>query len=171
MPCRKHAYDMLARASETSMRLVAACHSPGVLSGMRTQAFLKDPELPDEELFQLLPAPDFPGGGEIMGLKGARDMYLTGRGSIVVRAKAHTEVLKNARGTPRPAIIVTELPQSVAKNVLLERIAELVNDKKVDGEGRIASSNPERSPSWEKLCPWTKQLLLLSQLHSSRRNR
>ncbi|KAL3931409.1 MAG: hypothetical protein SGPRY_001137, partial [Prymnesium sp.] len=51
------------------------------------QAFLRDPEMTDEEMFELLPAPDFPGGGTIMGLKGVKEMYTTGRGSIVLRAK------------------------------------------------------------------------------------
>lgn len=83
-----------------------------------------------EELIELIPAPDFPTGGIIYGISGVRDGYRTGRGRIVVRAKTHFEELKR---DGRDAIIVDELPYQVNKKVLLERIAELVRDKKLDG--------------------------------------
>jgi len=101
------------------------------------QVILKDPEVSDEKLFSIIPAPDFPSGGTIMGLSGARQMYSTGRGSVVVRAKAHTEMLPTSRGQGRPAIVVTELPYTVAKNGLLEKVASLVNEKKLAGIAEI----------------------------------
>ena len=76
-----------------------------------------------------------------MGLAGARDMYRTGRGSVLLRAKAHTERLSSRRrdggGQGREAVVVTELPYNVAKNKLLSRVAELVNDKKLVGISEI----------------------------------
>ena len=102
------------------------------------RALLADREVSDEALFKLIPAPDFPGGGIVMGLDGARSMYSTGRGSVMVRATAHTELIESRRGgTSKSAVVVTELPYGVAKNALLEKIAALVNERKLDGISEI----------------------------------
>jgi len=88
----------------------------------------------DKQLFKLVPAPDFPTGASIMGLDGAKKLYSTGNGGIKVRAVTHIEEIKSGKGSmKRTAIIVTELPYQVNKAALLEKIAELVNDKKIDG--------------------------------------
>src|SRR5450830_1372956 len=83
-----------------------------------------------DELIELIPAPDFPTGGIIYGVSGVRDGYRTGRGRVVMRAKTHFEEYGREA---RIAIIVDELPYQVNKKALLERIAELVRDKKLDG--------------------------------------
>ena len=91
---------------------------------------LRRPESSVDELIELIPAPDFPTAGIIYGVNGVRDGYRTGRGRIVIRARTHFEDFD--RGT-RTAIIVDELPFQVNKRVLQERIAELVNEKKIEG--------------------------------------
>lgn len=83
-----------------------------------------------DELIELIPAPDFPTGGIIYGVSGVRDGYRTGRGRVVMRAKTSFEEFGR---DGRTAIIVDELPYQVNKKVLLERIAELVRDKKLEG--------------------------------------
>ncbi|MFJ3059278.1 DNA gyrase subunit A, partial [Herbaspirillum sp. NPDC087042] len=83
-----------------------------------------------DELIELIPAPDFPTGGIIYGVSGVRDGYRTGRGRVVMRAKTHFEEYGREG---RIAIIVDELPYQVNKKALLERIAELVRDKKLEG--------------------------------------
>ncbi|MCO7126108.1 DNA gyrase subunit A [Sporolactobacillus shoreicorticis] len=92
-------------------------------------AISKNPEIPVQELMQLIPGPDFPTGGLILGREGIRRAYRTGRGSIIVRAKV--EIEENANG--KQSIIVTELPYQVNKARLIERIAEMVRDKKIEG--------------------------------------
>jgi DNA gyrase subunit A len=82
------------------------------------------------ELIRLIPGPDFPTGGFIVGKRGIHEAYLTGRGSIQVRAKAEIETTKKG---DRQHIIVTEIPYQVNKSRLLERIADLVRDKAIDG--------------------------------------
>lgn len=89
----------------------------------------KNQEITAEELMQIIPGPDFPTGGLILGREGIRRAYRTGRGSIIVRAKV--EIEENANG--KQTIIVTELPYQVNKAKLIERIAELVRDKKIEG--------------------------------------
>ncbi|MGZ8289205.1 MAG: DNA gyrase subunit A, partial [Telluria sp.] len=91
---------------------------------------LHNPDATVDELIELIPAPDFPTGGIIYGITGVRDGYRTGRGRVVMRAKTHFEEYGKEH---RTAIIVDELPYQVNKKSLLERIAELVRDKKLDG--------------------------------------
>jgi DNA gyrase subunit A len=91
---------------------------------------LRHPEASIEELIELVPAPDFPTAAIIYGLEGVREGFRTGRGRVVMRAKTHFEDID--RGA-RQAIIVDELPYQVNKRLLLERIAEMVGDKKLEG--------------------------------------
>ena len=91
---------------------------------------LHNPECSIDELIEIIPAPDFPTAGIIYGVQGVREGYRTGRGRVVMRAKTHFEDLDKGA---RQAIIVDELPYQVNKKNLLERIAELVNEKKVEG--------------------------------------
>ena len=90
---------------------------------------LKTPQCTIDELIEIIPAPDFPTAGIIYGVSGVRDGYRTGRGRVVMRARTHFEELRDNRSS----IIVDELPYQVNKKSLLERIAELVRDKKLDG--------------------------------------
>ena len=92
-----------------------------------TIAQMENPDIELEELMQIIPGPDFPTGGMIMGRAGIRDAYATGRGSITIRSKAHIE--KTPSGKQR--IIVTEIPYQVNKLRLIEKIADLVKQKKV----------------------------------------
>lgn len=92
-------------------------------------AFSKNPDLDIDGLMRYIPGPDFPTGGLIMGREGIKRAYRTGRGSIIVRAKV--DVQQHASG--KQSIIVTELPYQVNKARLIERIADLVKEKKIDG--------------------------------------
>ncbi len=92
-------------------------------------ALLDRPDLPTEELLKIIRGPDFPTGGLILGREGIRETYTKGRGTIVMRAKAHIEELRGGRA----AIVVTELPYMVNKAALIARIAELVREKKIQG--------------------------------------
>ncbi|MGE5318834.1 MAG: DNA gyrase subunit A, partial [Hyphomicrobiaceae bacterium] len=98
------------------------------------QLLLEDPDTPIERLIEIVPAPDFPTAGIIYGLVGVREGYLTGRGRVVMRARTHFEELDKSG---RTAIIVDELPYQVNKRALLERIAELVHEKKLEGVAHI----------------------------------
>jgi DNA gyrase subunit A len=91
-------------------------------------AVIEDPELPVEDLLQFVKAPDFPTGGIIYGYEGVRDALLTGRGRIVMRGKAEIEEVQG-----REQIIITEIPYQVNKSEMIKKIAELVNDKKIEG--------------------------------------
>jgi len=97
-------------------------------------ALLKKPESTVDELIKLMPAPDFPTAGIIYGVSGVREGYRTGRGRILMRARTHFEDLEKGN---RQSIIVDELPYQVNKKTLLERIAELVNDKKIEGIAHV----------------------------------
>ncbi|WP_312183973.1 DNA gyrase subunit A [Massilia timonae] len=92
---------------------------------------LRNPDCTIDELIELIPAPDFPTAGIIYGVSGVRDGYRTGRGRVVMRAKTHFEEV--GRDGSRTAIIIDELPYQVNKKSLLERIAENVRDKKLEG--------------------------------------
>ncbi len=95
-----------------------------------TTALVRDPQLGIEELFELIPGPDFPTAGFIHGLKGIRDAYTTGRGIIQMRARARIREVEKGR---RAAIIVNELPYQVNKARLVEQIANLVQAKRLEG--------------------------------------
>ncbi|WP_116611167.1 DNA gyrase subunit A [Paraburkholderia unamae] len=94
------------------------------------QHLLKNPQATIDELIEIIPAPDFPTAGIIYGVAGVRDGYRTGRGRVVMRAATHFEEIDRGQ---RMAVIVDELPYQVNKRSLLERIAELVNEKKLEG--------------------------------------
>jgi DNA gyrase subunit A len=95
---------------------------------------LAQPEASVDELMELIPAPDFPTAGIIYGIAGVREGYRTGRGRVVMRARCHFEDIDKGQ---RQAIIVDELPYQVNKKTLLERIAELVRDKRIEGISHI----------------------------------
>lgn len=96
-------------------------------------ALIHNPDITDLELMQYIPGPDFPTGAQILGRTGIREAYTLGRGSIIMRGVTSIETIEH-RGRPdREAIIVTELPYQTNKAALIEKIAELVNDKKIDG--------------------------------------
>ena len=98
-------------------------------------AYLDNPEITVEELMNYVKAPDFPTGGYIYGVTGVREAYLTGRGRVVMRAKAEIET-----GQTHDKIVVTEIPYNVNKAELIKYIADLVNDKKIEG---ISNANDE----------------------------
>src|SRR5262249_32157232 len=93
-------------------------------------ALLENPAMGIEDLIQHIPAPDFPTAGIIYGVMGVREGYMTGRGRVVMRAKAHIGDMEKGN---RQAIIVDEIPYQVNKKSLIEKIAELVNEKKIEG--------------------------------------
>jgi DNA gyrase subunit A len=95
---------------------------------------LKNPDASIDEIMQIIPAPDFPTAGIIYGVSGVREGYRTGRGKVVMRAKCHFEDIDKGA---RQSIIVDEIPYQVNKKTLLERIAELVNEKKLEGISHI----------------------------------
>jgi DNA gyrase subunit A len=95
---------------------------------------LKSPQATLEELMEIIPAPDFPTAGIIYGVNGVREGYRTGRGKVIMRAKCHFEDIDKGA---RQSIIVDEIPYQVNKKTLLERIAELVHDKKIEGISHI----------------------------------
>ena len=90
---------------------------------------IDNPDATVDELMQIMPGPDFPPGAIIMGSAGIKQSYETGRGSITVRAKAHVESTK----TGRSRLVFTEIPYMVNKGTLQEKIAQLVNDKRIEG--------------------------------------
>ena len=95
---------------------------------------LRHPSASVDDLMEIIPAPDFPTAGIIYGIQGVKDGYRTGRGRVVMRAKCHFEDIDKGQ---RQAIIVDEIPYQVNKKTLLERIAELVHEKKIEGISHI----------------------------------
>jgi DNA gyrase subunit A len=95
-----------------------------------TIAVIDNPDISAEELVSILPGPDFPTGAYILGHQGIREAYLTGRGMIQVRARA---MIERQKRNERESIVITEIPYQVNKAKLLERIAELVQNKKIEG--------------------------------------
>jgi DNA gyrase subunit A len=96
-------------------------------------ALIHNPEITDLELMQYIPGPDFPTGAQILGTAPIKEAYTTGRGSITMRGVANIETLEYKGRPDREAIIITELPFQTNKAALIERIAEMVNDRKLDG--------------------------------------
>ena len=97
-----------------------------------TIQFIDDNDITIEQLIQTIKAPDFPTGGTIYGYEGVREAFLTGRGRVVIRAKANIEEVKG-----RECIIVTEIPYQVNKAEMIRKTAEMVNDKKIEGISSI----------------------------------
>ncbi len=98
-----------------------------------TQALIENPDLDSIDLMQYVPAPDFPTGGVILGQGGAKKAYTEGRGSVIVRAKSTVEEIRKDRW----AIVVTEIPYQVNKATMIEKIAEMARDKKIDGIAHV----------------------------------
>ena len=94
-------------------------------------ALLANPEMTIDELIDIVPAPDFPTAGIIYGVSGVREGYRTGRGRVIMRGKTHFEPIKGSND--RQAIIIDELPYQVNKRTLLEKVSELVNEKRIEG--------------------------------------
>ncbi len=94
-----------------------------------TLALIEDPDLSSEALMQYIPGPDFPTGGIMLGHSGARKAYLEGRGSVIIRAKTRIEEIRK----DRYAIVIDEIPYQVNKAAMIEKIAELVREKKLEG--------------------------------------
>jgi DNA gyrase subunit A len=107
-------------------------HNPGeLIDGVI--ALIHNPEISTAELMEIIPGPDFPTGGQILGRSGIRDAYMTGRGSVTMRGVAAMETIEH-RGRPdREAIIITELPYQTNKAGMIERIAEMVNERRLEG--------------------------------------
>ncbi len=102
-----------------------------------TLAMIANPDISMEALMDIIPAPDFPTGGLILGRSGARKAYLEGRGSVIIRAKTHIEEIRK----DRYAIVIDEVPYQVNKATMIEKIAELVRDKRVEGISNIADES------------------------------
>ncbi|HYZ24952.1 MAG TPA: DNA gyrase subunit A [Rhodopila sp.] len=107
-------------------------HNPGEVIDA-TLALIRDPETPLEELMKIVPGPDFPTGGIIVGRSGIRQAFETGRESIIIRARTEFEEIRK----DRLAIVVTEIPYQVNKKTLIEKIAELVRAKQIEGIGEM----------------------------------
>ncbi len=103
-------------------------------------AYMKNPEISIEELNKILPGPDFPTGAYILGKSGIKDAYQTGRGKVKLRAVAEIEPFKKNR----ERIIVSEIPYQVNKSRLIEKIADLVKDKKIDGISDIRDESDRK---------------------------
>ncbi|GAA6165235.1 DNA gyrase subunit A [Pelagimonas sp. KU-00592-HH] len=98
-----------------------------------TLALIEDPDLSSEQLIQYIPGPDFPTGGIMLGRSGARKAYLEGRGSVIIRAKTRVEEIRK----DRYAIVIDEIPYQVNKASMIEKIAEQVREKKVEGVAHV----------------------------------
>jgi DNA gyrase subunit A len=105
-----------------------------------TLAILDDPSIDDASLLDIVPGPDFPTGAQIVGRTGARNGLLTGRGSVLMRGTTNVEKLRGER----EAIIITEIPYQVNKSSMIERIAELVRDKRVEGISALRDESDRR---------------------------
>ncbi|AXI42397.1 DNA gyrase subunit A [Sulfitobacter sp. SK011] len=97
------------------------------------QALIEDPDLTTEQLIEYVPGPDFPTGGIMLGRAGARKAYLEGRGSVIIRAKTRVEEIRKDRW----AIVIDEIPYQVNKSAMIEKIAEQVREKKIDGIAHV----------------------------------
>ena len=101
------------------------------------QALIQNPDLSSEQLIEYVPAPDFPTGALILGRAGARKAYLEGRGSVIIRAKTRVEEIRK----DRYAIVIDEIPYQVNKASMIERIADLVREKKLEGISGVADES------------------------------
>ncbi|HBM06006.1 MAG TPA: DNA gyrase subunit A, partial [Erythrobacter sp.] len=95
-------------------------------------AYIDNPAITSEELFEIIPGPDFPTAPLILGKSGARSAYTTGRGSVLMRARHEVETKGN-----RQAIVLTAIPYQVGKNALVEKIAEAAKEKRIEGVADI----------------------------------
>ncbi len=102
-----------------------------IIDGLK--AIIKNPLTEDKELFELIKGPDFPTGGQILGRDGIRETFKSGRGSITMRGVADIEQIKSPGRAEKDAVIITELPFQTNKASLIERIADLVNEKRLEG--------------------------------------
>jgi len=102
-----------------------------------TLAMIADPDISMERLMEIIPAPDFPTGATILGRSGARKAYLEGRGSVIIRAKTHVEEIRKDRW----AIVIDEVPYQVNKSAMIEKIAECVRDKRIEGISGVADES------------------------------
>ncbi len=102
-----------------------------LINGLKS--IIKSPLIKDSELFGIIKGPDFPTGGQILGRDGIRETFKTGRGSITMRGVANIEQIKSIGRAEKDAVIITELPFQTNKAALIERIADLVNEKKLEG--------------------------------------
>nr|WP_279391772.1 DNA gyrase subunit A [Shimia aestuarii] len=98
-----------------------------------TLALIEEPDLTSEDLIEYIPGPDFPTGGILLGRSGARKAYLEGRGSVIIRSKTHVEEIRK----DRYAIVIDEIPYQVNKAAMIEKIAEQVRDKKIEGVAHV----------------------------------
>ncbi len=98
-----------------------------------TLALIEDPDLSMEALMEIIPAPDFPTGGIILGRSGARKAYLEGRGSVIIRARTRVEEIRK----DRYAIVLDEIPYQVNKATMIEKIAEMARDKRIEGIAHV----------------------------------
>jgi len=102
-----------------------------LINGLKS--IIKNPLMEEKELFELIKGPDFPTGGQILGRDGIKETFKSGRGSITMRGVADIEQIKSPGRSEKDAVIITELPFQTNKAALIERIADLVNDKKLEG--------------------------------------
>ncbi len=102
-----------------------------------TLALIDDPDLSSEALMEIIPAPDFPTGATILGRSGARKVYLVGRGSVIIRSKTHIEEVRKDRF----AIVIDEIPYQVNKSSMIEKIADLVREKRIEGISAVADES------------------------------
>ena len=102
-----------------------------------TLAMIENPDISMEALMEIIPAPDFPTGGLILGRSGARKAYLEGRGSVIIRSRTHIEEIRKDRW----AIVVDEVPYQVNKATMIEKIAEMVRDKRIEGISGVADES------------------------------
>ena len=98
-----------------------------------TLALIDEPDLSSEQLIDYVPGPDFPTGGILLGRSGARKAYLEGRGSVIIRSKTRVEEIRK----DRYAIVIDEIPYQVNKSSMIEKIAEMVRDKRIDGISHV----------------------------------
>ncbi len=102
-----------------------------LINGLKS--IINNPSIEDRELFEIIKGPDFPTGGQILGRDGIRETFKTGRGSITMRGVANIDQIKSPGRAEKDAVIITELPFQTNKAALIERIADLVNEKKLEG--------------------------------------